>query len=107
MSDHDPSRIETGIANLDALFGGGPPKGSVIVLSGPPGSGKTTLAQQICFHNASPDSKVLFFGTLSEPIAKTLRYLKQFAFFDASKVSTSFEFVDLGIILRSEHRAPG
>ena len=48
-------RIETGVRNLDALFDGGLPKGSVTVIGGPPGSGKTILAQQICFHNASAE----------------------------------------------------
>jgi circadian clock protein KaiC len=95
-------RIETGIRNLDAVFGGGLPKGSVSVVSGAPGSGKTILTQQLCFHTASPKSRVLYFNTLSEPTAKTLRYLKQFEFFDATKLEQDFHFVDLGVILRSK-----
>jgi circadian clock protein KaiC len=97
----DP-RIETGIRNLDAVFDGGLPKGSVTVLSGPPGSGKTILCQQLCFHNASPKSRVLYFGTLSEPTAKTLRYLRQLSFFDAKKLEQAITFVDLGVILRGK-----
>src|SRR6185295_17131750 len=92
-------RIETGIRNLDAVFGGGLPKGSVSVISGPPGSGKTILTQQLCFHAASPKNRILYFNTLSEPTAKTLRYLKQFAFFDETKLAEDFHFVDLGVIL--------
>jgi circadian clock protein KaiC len=95
-------RIETGVRNLDEVFGGGLPKGSVTVVSGAPGSGKTILAQQICFHTASPKSRILYFNTLSEPTAKTLRYLKQFSFFDAKKLEQDFHFVDLGVILRSK-----
>ena len=95
-------RIETGVRNLDEVFGGGLPKGSVTVVSGPPGSGKTILSQQICFRAASPKSRILYFNTLSEPTAKTLRYLKQFTFFDAKKLETDFHFVDLGVILRSK-----
>ena len=95
-------RVETGIRNLDAVFGGGLPKGSVSVVSGPPGSGKTILTQQLCFHTASPKNRVLYFNTLSEPTAKTLRYLKQFEFFDATKLEQDFHFVDLGVILRSK-----
>jgi circadian clock protein KaiC len=95
--------VETGVRNLDAVFGGGGvPKGSVTVVCGPPGSGKTILTQQICFHAASPQKRVLYFTTLSEPTAKTLRYLKQFAFFDAKKLEQDFHFVDLGVILRSK-----
>ncbi|MHB8872370.1 MAG: ATPase domain-containing protein [Myxococcaceae bacterium] len=94
-------RIETGVRNLDALLLGGLPKGSVVVLAGPPGAGKTILAQQICFHNASAKQRVLYFNTLSEPTAKTLAYLSRFAYFDARKLDAEISFVDLGVILRT------
>ena len=94
-------RIETGVRNLDAIFHGGLPRGSVTVVSGPPGTGKSTLCQQICFHNATQANRAIYFGTLSEPTAKTLRYLAQFSFFDQHKVDTAIEFVDLGVILRT------
>ncbi len=96
------ARVELGVLNLDAVFGGGLPKGSMTVISGAPGSGKTILTQQICFHNASAQNRILYFNTLSEPTAKTLRYLQQFEFFDASKLDEDFHFVDLGGILRSK-----
>jgi circadian clock protein KaiC len=94
--------LETGVRNLDALFTNGLPKGSATIIAGPPGSGKTILTQQICFYNASPKSRVLYFSTLSEPTAKTLRYLQQFSFFDAKKLDESIQFVDLGVLLRTK-----
>ncbi len=98
----DIARVETGVRNLDALFMGGLPKGTVTVIGGPPGAGKTLLAEQICFHNASPDAPALYFNTLSEPTAKTLRYLSQFHFFDAKRLEKEVQFVDLGVILRAQ-----
>ena len=89
-------RVPTGVHNLDRLFDGGIPRSSIIAVSGAPGSGKTILVQQLCFHNASADDRVLYFGTLSEPTAKILRNLKQFSFFDADKLKAGVEFVDLG-----------
>ena len=95
--------IATGVRNLDQIFGEGIPRGSAIILGGPPGSGKTILTQQICFHNASKETPVLYFSTLSEPTAKTLRYLKKFDFFDPKKLADStVQFVDLGVILRAK-----
>src|SRR5205814_2454918 len=97
----DSGRVTTGVRNLDALFEGGLPKGTVAVLGGPPGAGKTILAQQICFHNAAAGTRVLYFNTLSEPTAKTLRYLSQFKFFDAKRIDAGIQFFDLGMILRA------
>lgn len=99
----DIARFSTGVRNLDELFFGGVPAGSVTVIGGAPGSGKTVLTQQICFHNASAKQRVLYFSTLSEPTAKTLRYLSQFSFFDAAKLDTGgIQFIDLGAVLRNE-----
>jgi len=98
----DLARIETGVRNLDQLVRGGLPKGSVVVIGGSPGAGKTIFTQQICFHTASATQRVLYFNTLSEPTAKTLRYLSQFSFFDAQKLDTAIRFVDLGMILRAQ-----
>ena len=96
------TRMATGVRNLDNIFQGGWPRGTVTVIAGPPGSGKTVLTQQICFHNASSESRVLYFNTLSEPSAKTLRYLSQFEFFDATKLDGDVRFVDLGAVLRAK-----
>src|SRR5579872_2857209 len=103
MSDRsDIPRLETGVNNLDLILNGGLPRGSLTVVSGPPGSGKTILTQQICFRNASRDQRVLVFSTLSEPTAKNLRYVRQFEFFDPRKLEEGVTFVDLGVLLRSE-----
>lgn len=98
----DLARLETGVINLDEILGGGLPKGSVVVVAGAPGSGKTILSQQICFHNATAKAKVLCFNTLSEPTAKTLRNLKQFSYFDGKKLGRAIHFVDLGATLRTK-----
>ncbi len=43
------SRVKTGIPGLDKMLNGGLPKGRTILLSGPAGAGKTTLATQFIY----------------------------------------------------------
>ncbi len=95
-------RILTGVKNLDVLLTGGLPRGSITVIAGVPGGGKTTLATQICFNNATETNKALIFQTLSEPAAKTLKYMSSYSFFDEKKFNKTVEFVDLGAILRAK-----
>jgi len=45
-------RIKTGISGLDEILNGGIPKGSVVLLSGPAGSGKTILGMQFIVNGA-------------------------------------------------------
>lgn len=51
-------RYVTGISELDRVLGGGIVKGSLILLSGDPGIGKSTLLMQVC--GKLSDKKVLY-----------------------------------------------
>ncbi len=48
ISFSDEERTVTGITELDRVLGGGIVKGSVVLLSGDPGIGKSTILLQIC-----------------------------------------------------------
>ena len=48
ISFSDEPRFVTGITELDRVLGGGIVKGSVVLLSGDPGIGKSTILLQIC-----------------------------------------------------------
>ncbi|MEO7714415.1 MAG: ATPase domain-containing protein [Gemmatimonadaceae bacterium] len=87
--------IKTGVPGLDAVLGGGLPEHSFNLIAGSPGSGKTTLAQQILFANAAPDRPALYFTVLGEPTLKMLRYQQEFAFFDSALVGKSIHYVNL------------
>jgi len=92
--------LTTGVPNLDEIFGGGIPLYSVNIVAGEAGSGKTILTQQMLFHNASPDSKCLYFTTLSEPAFKLIRYQQSFDFFDVEKLNESVFHIDIGGVVR-------
>src|SRR3954451_1549648 len=90
------NRLTSGVAKLDDILGGGWPEYSFNLVVGEPGSGKTTLANQFMFANASPERPALYFTVLGEPTIKMLRYQQQFTFFDASKINDTIHFVNLG-----------
>ena len=94
-------RLSTGSAPLDAILGGGIPAGSVTVVAGEPGSGKTVFTLQTLFHHARQGKKCLYFTTLSEPALKVIRYMQLFSFFDARLIEERVVFADLGSTLRS------
>src|SRR5512138_3219934 len=80
------SRLPTGVRGLDEILGGGLPEYSFNIIAGTPGCGKTTLAHQIVFANATVERPALYFTVLGEPALKMLRYQQQYSFFDASKM---------------------
>ncbi|HCM51712.1 TPA: DNA repair protein RadA [Candidatus Saccharibacteria bacterium] len=52
-------RLSSGIADIDGVLGGGLVAGSVVLLAGPPGVGKSTLLLQVA-HQVAARSKVLY-----------------------------------------------
>src|SRR5476649_1815387 len=78
-------KLPTGVRGLDEIMGGGIPEFSFNIIAGPPGSGKTTLAHQIVFANATVKKPALYFTVLGEPVIKMLRYQQQYSFFDEAK----------------------
>src|SRR5687767_2440213 len=87
--------IRTGLPGLDTVLGGGLPEFSFNLVAGGPGSGKTTLAHQIMFANATVERPALYFTVLGEPTLKMLRYQRQFTFFDADLAGSAIQFINL------------
>src|SRR5688572_14870995 len=90
------TQLPSGVPGLDLILGGGVPAGSFNLIAGAPGTGKTTLAQQFVFENATPERRALFFTILGEPAVKMLRHQQQYSFFDAAKVGETIRFINLG-----------
>jgi circadian clock protein KaiC len=94
------TRIVTGVRGLDLILGGGLEPGAVVVVAGAPGTGKTILAQQICFAVGTTEHKGVYYSTVSEPDTKLVRHLEQFSFFDKGSLGPRVEHIHLGDFLR-------
>ena len=92
--------MPTHVPGLDVVLNGGLEPGAVVVLAGVPGTGKTILAQQICFANATAEHKSIYYTTMTEPHTKLVRHLEQFTFFDPEALGSSVEQIHLGDLLR-------
>jgi len=87
--------LKTGVPRLDDVLGGGIPEYSFNLIAGDPGSGKTTLAHQVMFANATQERPAIYFTILGEPALKMLRYQQQFTFFNMEKVNNAIHFINL------------
>jgi circadian clock protein KaiC len=92
--------MATGITGLDLVLNGGLEPGGVVVVAGAPGTGKTILAQQMCFASATAEHRCVYYTTVSEPHTKLVRHLEQFAFFDPQALGVRVEHIHLGDFLR-------
>jgi KaiC/GvpD/RAD55 family RecA-like ATPase len=77
MSVPPTPRAPTGIEGLDAMLGGGLPRGSVTLLRGGPGAGKTTLAMQFLMAGLAHGEKGLYLSleeSADEIVANAARH---------------------------------
>ncbi|MFV0363109.1 MAG: DNA repair protein RadA [Suipraeoptans sp.] len=60
ISTDENDRVETGIIELDRVLGGGIVHGSLVLVGGDPGIGKSTLLLQVCQKLSAKNKKVLY-----------------------------------------------
>ncbi len=89
-------RISTGNPALDQILDGGLIADTITLVVGAPGSGKTILAEQFLFANATSERPGLYLSTASEPFDKLLRYGQSLEFFNVGSVGESVFYEDLG-----------
>jgi len=60
VSSADKDRLTTGSREFDRVLGGGIVSGSLVLVGGDPGIGKSTLLLQMCFHLSLSGRKILY-----------------------------------------------
>lgn len=88
-------RVPTGIPGFDAIAGGGLPQGRSCLVTGIPGTGKTTFANQLAFAHAASGGTVIVVTVLTESHDVLLENLQEFDFFDAHKLGKQIHYMSL------------
>ena len=95
-------RLSTGVPRLDQILRGGIPRGSVVLVAGAPGTGKTTLGNQLAFAHAAGGGRVIFASVLAETHDRLLAHMAGFTFFDSTRAGSSIQYLSLLGILEEE-----
>ncbi|HEY0469690.1 MAG TPA: ATPase domain-containing protein [Polyangiaceae bacterium] len=95
-------RTKTGVSGLDTLLRGGLVRGAIYLVMGRPGTGKTTLGNQLCFEHVKQGGRAAYMTLLAESHAAMLKNLHTMSFFDASVINDGLSYVGAYRALRDE-----
>jgi circadian clock protein KaiC len=95
-------RLSSGIPGLDTVLNGGFFKGGLYLIQGTPGTGKTTIANQICFNCVANGDRALYVTLLAEYHARMTQYIGRMSFFDESKIPDQLSYLSGFRAIRSE-----
>jgi len=96
------SKLSAGHAALDIVLGGGIPRSSLYVLTGPPGAGKTILAQQISFTAAKAGLHAIYFTNVSEPHSKIVEHIRSFDFYESNQIGERIQIYNITSQIRNK-----
>jgi circadian clock protein KaiC len=86
-------RVDTGVPGLDTILNGGLFKGGVYIVEGAPGTGKTILGNQICFHRAARGDSTIYITLLAESHTRLIAHLRGMEFFRPELISSSIYYI--------------
>lgn len=93
-------RIRTYIQNFDDNIQGGIPKGQVVLVTGTPGTMKSSLCYSILYHNALNIQKKSMYLTLEQSKGNLLEQMELMGM-DKEQVKEHVQVIDLGLIRKS------
>lgn len=100
--DEFSGRVPAGITGLDTILGGGFLKGGLYIIQGTPGTGKTTLANQLCFNHAAAGGRALYVTLLAEYHARMMQHLGGMSFFDGAMIPDRISYLSAFRTLRQD-----
>jgi circadian clock protein KaiC len=92
-SEIETPRLPTGIPGLDRILEGGFLAAGVYIVQGPPGGGKTILANQMCFHQAASGQRAVYVTLLAESHARMFAHMRRMAFFNEAAIPERVYYV--------------
>jgi circadian clock protein KaiC len=88
-------KLSAGDQAFDSVLGGGIPRDSLYIVAGPPGAGKTIMAQQFAFAAAKAGLHVIYFTNVSEPHAKLVEHIRGFDFYDPDIIGDKIQIYNI------------
>lgn len=95
-------RVPSGIPGLDTILGGGFFRSGVYIVQGHPGSGKTILANQLCYSHVAGGGRAVYVTLLAESHSRMLQHIRGLSFFDESVIPNGLSYISAFHDLESE-----
>ena len=94
-ADTTPSveRVASGILGLDTILRGGFRRGGLYVITGHPGTGKTTLGNQLCFNHVAAGGRAAYVTLFTETHGHLFDHLRSLRFFSMDVVGDALYYV--------------
>ncbi len=96
------ARVPTAIGGLDTILDGGFLRGGLYIVQGTPGTGKTTLANQLCFNHVAAGGRALYITLLAEYHGRMMQHMSGMSFFDPTKIPDQLTYINGFGTLREE-----
>lgn len=80
------TRLSSGIPGLDTILQGGFFAGSLYIVRGAPGTGKTILTNQVIFHTVRAGGRAAYISLLGESNSRLFAYLQSLTFFEIAPI---------------------
>lgn len=98
----NPQRFRTGVDGIDEILHGGLLATGVYIVQGVPGTGKTVLANQICFNEAARGGRAVYVTLLAEAHSRLMQHQSTMSFFRSDAIPEQVTYISAFEAMRAE-----